>query len=552
VTKQLERSARGGNLLAAFELYQRGTDNSPSDEIIEKAEEWFSICWNYLQNAVRDDEANYKPENAFCIRTLSLTDYRRFSHLDVNFEDDLTIIIGNNGRGKTSILSAIAKTLSWFSANILKEDSSGQRLSEYTDIKNDSVDKFTDVSTSFFFGKGLKHLSVRLSRSALGVAERRESIVKPAKSFGDIWRIINETRTVNLPTFAYYSVERSHPLSKPAKDGTDRRDDRFDAYNHALTGPGRFDHFVEWFIALHKRREASSSSQLDELQTLVRDLQRSVDGGMLSLRPLLDDARRKIQIAQLKDVTTAKNMHSVAAQMTIVASAITAVVPSISNIWVETASGADVIKVTNDQQDVSVDQISDGQRVFLALVADLARRLVMLNPVLVNPLAGRGIVLIDELELHLHPQWQQDVVTNLRAVFPNVQFIITTHSPIILSTAEKRCIRVFGENRESAESFLELPPIQTRGSENAEILEQVMKVFSLPPNVEEAQWLDDFELALTGEYKDLSETARTIYDKIKGHFGPDSPELKKADSLIRLRRMKARISEAKREKGSEG
>lgn len=550
MTKKLERSAKGGSLLAAFELYQLTIEHSQPDES-EKADEWLSLCWHYLQRAVRADAEHYKPENAFCLRTLSLTDYRRFSHLDVNFEDDLTIIIGNNGRGKTSILSAIAKTLTWFSANILKEDSSGQRLSEYTDIKNDSVNKFSDVSTNFSFGKGLKHIPVRLSRSALGVAERRESVVKSAKSFADIWRIINETRTVNLPTFAFYSVERSHPFVRPAKEGTERRDDRFDAYNHALTGPGRFDHFVEWFVALHKRREADDASQLNELQDRVRDLQRSVDGGMTSLVPLLEDARRKVQIALLTNMAAEKSRHSVTAQMAIVTDAISAVVPSISKIWVETASGTDVIKVTNDHQDVSVDQISDGQRVFLGLVADLARRMVMLNPLLANPLAGRGIVLVDELELHLHPKWQQDVVANLRAVFPNVQFIITTHSPIVLSTAEKRCIRVFNEDGENAQTFLELPPIQTRGSENAEILEQVMKVFSLPPNVEESHWLDDFELSIFGADKELSDDARLIYDKIKGHFGSDSPEHKKADSLIRLRRLKGRISEAKRAKDGE-
>lgn len=551
MTKQLERSARGGNLLAAFELYQRDTTDASPDES-EKAAEWFSICWDYLQKGVRDDESNDKPENSFCMRTLSLTDYRRFSQLDANFEDDLTIIIGNNGRGKTSILSAIARSMSWLSANILKEDSSGQRLSEHTDIKNDSVEKFADVSTSFYFGKGLRHIPVRLSRSALGVAERRESIVKQAKAFADIWRVINEKRTVNLPTFAFYSVERSHPFVKPAKEGTERRDDRFDAYYHALTGPGRFDHFVEWFIALHKRREAEGSSPVNELQAQVRDLERSVEAGMTSLTHLLDETKRKVQIALLAELATTTSRHSVADQMAIVEGAITAVVPSISKIWVETSSGADVIKVTNDNQDVSVEQVSDGQRVFLGLVADLARRMVMLNPLLGNPLAGRGIVLIDELELHLHPRWQQDIVSSLRTTFPNVQFIITTHSPVILSTAERRCIRVFREENDSVASFLEQPPIQTRGTENAEILEQVMKVFSLPPNVEEAHWVDEFELSLAEDSESLSEDTRAIYEKIKAHFGPDSTGLKKADSLLRLRRMKARISEAKRIKDSKG
>ncbi len=135
-----------------------------------------------------------------------MTDFRRFSKLDVRFENDLTVIIGGNGQGKTSIITAIAKTLSWFTANILKEDGVGQRLSELTDIKNDSKINYCDVTSNFFFGKGLKNISVRLSRSALGMPTRRESIVKDAKNISDIWRIVNAKKTINLPIFALYSI----------------------------------------------------------------------------------------------------------------------------------------------------------------------------------------------------------------------------------------------------------------------------------------------------------------------------------------------------------
>ncbi|MGS2977410.1 AAA family ATPase, partial [Escherichia coli] len=81
----------------------------------------------------------------------------------------------------------------------------------------------------------------------------------------------------------------------------------------------------------------------------------------------------------------------------------------ISKMCVEMTTGSDLVKVTNDGHDATIDQLSDGQRVFLSLVADLALRMVMLNPLLENPLEGRGIVLIDEIELHLHPKWQQEV-----------------------------------------------------------------------------------------------------------------------------------------------
>jgi predicted ATP-binding protein involved in virulence len=83
---------------------------------------------------------------------------------------------------------------------------------------------------------------------------------------------------------------------------------------------------------------------------------------------------------------------------------------------------------------LDLSQLSDGERSFLALICDLGRRLALANPLLANPLDGSGIVLIDELELHLHPTWQREVSEKLRKIFPNIQFIATTHSPFVIQS----------------------------------------------------------------------------------------------------------------------
>lgn len=83
---------------------------------------------------------------------------------------------------------------------------------------------------------------------------------------------------------------------------------------------------------------------------------------------------------------------------------------------------------------ISLQQLSDGERAFIAVLGDLVRRLALANPELENPLAGHGVVLIDELELHLHPRWQREVVEKLRTSFPNIQFVATTHSPFIIQS----------------------------------------------------------------------------------------------------------------------
>lgn len=90
--------------------------------------------------------------------------------------------------------------------------------------------------------------------------------------------------------------------------------------------------------------------------------------------------------------------------------------------------------VSKAGQPLLLQQLSDGERAFLAMLGDLVRRLALANPELEDPLQGHGVVLIDELELHLHPRWQREVVEKLRASFPNVQFIATTHSPFVIQS----------------------------------------------------------------------------------------------------------------------
>ena len=94
------------------------------------------------------------------------------------------------------------------------------------------------------------------------------------------------------------------------------------------------------------------------------------------------------------------------------------------------------LRLIVNKGNVSLDlgQLSDGERSFLAMITDLSRRLVLANPRMQNPLEGEGVVLIDELELHLHPKWQREVVDKLRRTFPKIQFICTTHSPFIIQS----------------------------------------------------------------------------------------------------------------------
>jgi predicted ATP-binding protein involved in virulence len=94
-----------------------------------------------------------------------------------------------------------------------------------------------------------------------------------------------------------------------------------------------------------------------------------------------------------------------------------------------------IVKFT-DGRKIPFEHLSDGQRTIVGLVCDIARRATILNPHLNNNICSTaiGIVLIDELDLHLHPSWQRTVIENLRKVFPKIQFICTTHSGFLIQS----------------------------------------------------------------------------------------------------------------------
>ena len=110
------------------------------------------------------------------------------------------------------------------------------------------------------------------------------------------------------------------------------------------------------------------------------------------------------------------------------------------------------MKVNKNGKSLKIDQLSDGEKCTIALFGDLARRMALANPGKdVNPLEGSGVVLIDELDLHMHTSWQRKVLNVLRDTFPNIQFIITTHSPQILGEMDDsvNLLYLYNEENES-------------------------------------------------------------------------------------------------------
>ena len=194
--------------------------------------------------------------------------------------------------------------------------------------------------------------------------------------------------------------------------------------------------------------------------------------------------------------------------------------------------------------------LSDGVRATLILAADLALRCVQLNSPLGEnaPKGTPGIVLIDEVDLHLHPAWQQRILNALVRAFPKIQFIVTTHSPQVISTIENDCIRIIEiHNRGLLEGEVGeaiTPARQTQGIASSDVLTEIFSVDPVP-EVEAASKLSEYTF-LVQQGLEGSEQGQKIRKELIHHFGPDHPSINEVDRLIRLRRMKARLMENKK------
>lgn len=134
--------------------------------------------------------------------------------------------------------------------------------------------------------------------------------------------------------------------------------------------------------------------------------------------------------SRIKEVPKGKSTAYVDPGLVCVRKAIEAMIGDVSELRVKRNPVRMVVYKAG--KEIRVDMLSDGEKCTLALLGDLARRLVLANPSAENPLVGKGIVLIDEIELHMHPSWQRRVLHVLNEVFPNIQFIVTTHSAQVL------------------------------------------------------------------------------------------------------------------------
>ncbi|WP_322844117.1 AAA family ATPase [Pseudomonas sp. B33.4] len=339
----------------------------------------------------------------------------------IDHTTNITVIVGDNGAGKTTLLKSLATSLSWLVARIRTEKGQGSPIA-VEDIQNSartavitigvtdeshprcdlSVVPYEDYGFVWSMARGRKG-----SKSALH------------SDFSEVTLLADHYRTqltandkASLPLIAYYPVERS-VLEIPLKIRTKHTFDQLDGYDNSLNRGVDFRRFFEWF---REREDSENETGISDAALAEISEKFGTDSDVWKT------------LANLKASSRDR-------QLTAVRSAIAAFMPGFSNLRVQRRPRLHMA-IDKDGVTLNVAQLSQGEKSMMALVGDIARRLAMMNQSLANPLHGDGIVLIDEVDLHLHPRWQRSLIRQLSETFPNCQFVLTTHSPLVISDAK--------------------------------------------------------------------------------------------------------------------
>ena len=351
------------------------------------------------------------------IQSFSLKNIGQFQDISVSlaptkdYSSNVTVFIGNNGSGKTSLLKSATTALTWFVARLKHEKSNGTPIPEQV-ISNGAnsalievIVKATDIQNRDL----TYNWRITKSRTARK-AEFTTSLIELNQLTDYYKHRLAEDETTSLPLIAFYPVERS-VIDIPLKIREKHQFLQIDGYDNALNNAVDFRRFFEWF----REREDVENERIKDIILFLK--QDHTD-------ELFSKKIEEYNSDSFKDI-----------QLEAVRQAIYAFMPDFKNLQVTRKPRLAMVIDKNGKQ-LNVSQLSQGEKSLMALVGDIARRLAMMNPKLENPLHGQGIVLIDEIDMHLHPQWQRTIIHRLQTTFPNCQFILTTHSPLVISDVQ--------------------------------------------------------------------------------------------------------------------
>ena len=342
------------------------------------------------------------------LKSIRYTNFRGLKTGEVSFDDHLTVIVGKNGAGKSSVLSAANIVMSWIVARLKSDKANGFYIEEDS-ITNGQMHAQLEADFDM-----LSSIITIPNKAKKGIQKKFSLSIDAVKEYAVAKRNEFELKNfrTSIPVMVYYGVKRA-VIDIPLRIN---RHDYFllDAYKDCFNGAANFRDFFCWFRNQEDiENEYKASERNDDGKLYTRDLD--------AFRNAL-----KIFMPEYEDIHVRRSPLR--------------------------------MQVRKHGETLDVNQLSDGEKIYLALIGDLCHRLALANPTMANPLQGEGIVLIDEIDLHLHPEWQGSFAARLTEVFPNIQFVLTTHSPHVINRVEASAIRILtGADVKDADYSFGLP-----------------------------------------------------------------------------------------------
>ena len=433
------------------------------------------------------------------LKKVKIINYRCFKEAEIDFDEHTTLIVGKNGAGKTAILDAVAVAISTFllgidvgvSRSISKDDA----RYEFHDLDG-TVDPQHQFPVNIeSIGDILDNYNVKWVRSLN--SESGNTTVKEARELTNISksvqnRIMTGDKSLNLPLISYYGTGRLYAQKKEKKN------------IKSLTEFKRQVGYVDCMVA-----ESNEKLMLNwfQIQTL-KSLQEQQRTGKVE-KPLLLKTVESAICKCFERISGSKNADIVFDLDT-------------HRLVLNFESG------DGSLQKFAMDEMSDGYKNTLSMIGDIAYRMAVLNPMLGDKVLEEtsGVVMIDEIDLHLHPQWQQTIISDLNTIFPKIQFIVSSHAPAVINSVAKEQIRILDNGG------IYMPAAQTYGRDANSILREVMKVSERPTDIKQRMNLF-YSYMDENNYKE----ADKVLTEIEAIVGATDPDIAAARTSLDLEKI---------------